>query len=86
MSNSCRKIKGGLSAVCCSNGRTQYIRGITQNTQAALPYIYIYIQIIDFHMSQYIMQTACPVLVHKLVQYDIHTICDVKIFVVHLTH
>jgi len=46
----------------------------------------IYIQIIDFHMSQNIMQTACPVLVHKSVQYDIHTICDVKIFVVQLTH
>ena len=37
-----------------------------------------YMTIIDFHMSQNIMQAACPVLVHKSVKYDIHTICDVR--------
>jgi len=32
-----------------------------------------YIQMVDFQMSQNSMQTTCPVLVHKAVQYDIHT-------------
>ena len=32
-----------------------------------------YIQMIDFQMSQNSMQTACPVLVHKPVQYDINS-------------
>ena len=32
-----------------------------------------YIQMIDFQMSQNIMQITCPVPVHKPVQYDIHT-------------
>ena len=40
ISNICRKTKGGLSAVCCSNVRTQCIRGIPQIPQAAIPYIY----------------------------------------------
>jgi len=32
-----------------------------------------YIQMSDFQMSQNSMQTTCPVLVHKPVQYDINT-------------
>jgi len=83
MSNSGRKSKGGLSAVFWSAVRTQYTRAIRQITRAALPYIY---RNYWFSNVTKIMHTACPVLVHNPVQYDIHTICDVEIFVVQLTH
>ena len=80
MSHSGRKSKGKFVALTYVHSiQKQYVKSHEQHYLT-------YIQTIDFQMSQNNLETTCPVLVHKLVQYDIHTqICGVEIFVVQLT-
>jgi len=62
-----RKSKGKFGALTYVHSlNKQYVKLHDQNYLT-------FIQFIDFQMSQNKMQTTCPFLVHKPVEYDIHT-------------
>jgi len=64
------KSKGGLSA----DFTLAYVHSVhEQYVKLHEQHFLTYIQMIEFQMSQYSVQTTCPVLVHNPVQYDINT-------------
>jgi hypothetical protein len=73
--------------VCQKLGALPYVQTIDEKYVKLHEHHYLtYIHMTELLMSQNSMQTTYPVLVHKPIQYDKHTICVVEIFVVQLAH
>jgi len=70
---------------CQNLGALPYVHTIHEQYVKLHEHHYLHTYNISFQMSQNSMQTTYPVLVHKPIKYDIHTICDMLIFVVQLT-